>query len=122
MFIKETLITLIKLKEVLNKYDWTDEILKNSNDINELFNIFLQTLGEIVDHHPLLNKVTKVNLQLKPWISKKIKHLMCKEITCSESIVPAKDSYHRKNLIYNLPFQYVNLRRNAYRKIIIKPP
>lgn len=71
MFIKETLITLIKLKEVLNKYDWTDEILKNSNDINEIFNIFLQTLGEIVDHHPLLNKVTKENLQLKPWISKK---------------------------------------------------
>lgn len=78
MFIKDTLITLIKLKEVLNKYDWTDEILKNSNDINEIFNIFLQTLGEIVDHHPLLNKVTKENLQLKPWISKKIKHLMCK--------------------------------------------
>ena len=47
---------------------------------------------------------------------------MCKEMTCSESIVPAKDSYHMKNLIYNLPFQYVNLRRNAYRKIIIKPP
>ena len=53
---------------------------------------------------------------------KKANTLCVKEITCSESIVPAKDSYHRKNLIYNLPFQYVNLRRNAYRKIIIIPP
>ena len=40
MYIKETLTTLIKLTEDLNKFDWINMILKNSNGINETFNIF----------------------------------------------------------------------------------
>ena len=36
-----------KLKEDLRKIDWINEILKNGNDINEIFEIFYKTL-EIV--------------------------------------------------------------------------
>ena len=56
--------------------DWINEILKNSIDINEIFDIFDKTLSEIVDHHALLTKVTKKErtLQSKPWINKEIKH------------------------------------------------
>ena len=62
----------------LHKIDWINEILKNSNDINEIFDIFYKTLSEIVDHHVPLTKVTKKErtLQSKPWINKEIKHLM----------------------------------------------
>ena len=67
-----------KLKEDLRKIDWINEILKNGNDINEIFDIFYKTLSEIVDHHAPLTKVTKKErtLQSKPWINKEIKHLM----------------------------------------------
>ena len=40
-----------KLKEDLRKIDWINEILKNGNDINEIFDIFYKTLSEIVDRH-----------------------------------------------------------------------
>lgn len=42
MYIKETLTTLIKLTEDLNKFDWINMILKNSNGIKETFNIFFK--------------------------------------------------------------------------------
>ena len=60
--------------------DWINEILKNGNDINEIFDIFYKTLSEIVDRHAPLTKVTKKErtLQSKPWINKEIKHLMWK--------------------------------------------
>ena len=48
-----------KLKEDLHKIDWINEILKNGNDINEIFDIFYKTFSEIVDHHVPLTKVTK---------------------------------------------------------------
>ena len=69
-----------KLKEDFGKIDWINEILKNGNDINEIFDIFYKTLSEIVDHHAPLTKVTKKErtLQSKPWINKEIKHLMWK--------------------------------------------
>ena len=69
-----------KLKEDLHKIDWINEILKNGNDINEIFDIFYKTLSEIVDRHAPLTKVTKKErtLQSKPWINKEIKHLMWK--------------------------------------------
>ena len=40
-----------KLKEDFGKIDWINEILKNGNDINEIFDIFYKTLSEIVDRH-----------------------------------------------------------------------
>ena len=69
-----------KLREDLRKIDWINEILKNSNYINEIFDIFYKTLSEIVDHHGPLTKVTKKErtLQSKPWINKEIKHVMWK--------------------------------------------
>ena len=69
-----------KLKEDLCKIDWVNEILKNGNDINEIFDTFYKTLSEIVDRHAPLTKVTKKErtLQSKPWINKEIKHLMWK--------------------------------------------
>ena len=68
-----------KLKEDLRKIDWINEILKNGNDINEIFDIFYKTLSEIVDSHAPLTKVTKKRtLQSKPWTNKVIKHLMWK--------------------------------------------
>ena len=47
-----------KLKD-LRKIDWINEILKNGNDINEVFHIFYKTLTEIVDRHGPITKVTK---------------------------------------------------------------
>ena len=69
-----------KLKENLPKIDWINKILKNGNDVNEIFDIFYKTLSEIVDRHAPLTKVTKKErtLQSKPWINKEIKHLMWK--------------------------------------------
>ena len=69
-----------KLREDLRKIDWINEILKNSNYINEIFDIFYKTLSEIVDHHGPLTKITKKErtLQSKPWINKEIKHVMWK--------------------------------------------
>ena len=57
-----------KLKEDLRKIDWINEILKNGNDINEIFDIFYKTISEIVDRHAPLTKVTKKErtLQSKP--------------------------------------------------------
>ena len=68
-----------KLKEDLRKIGWINEILKNGNDINEIFDISYKTL-EIVYHHMPLTKVTKKErtLQSKPWINKEIKHLIWK--------------------------------------------
>ena len=61
----------------LNKNDWIDEILKNVNNINEIFYIFYKTLSEIVDRHLALMKVTRQRaLQLKPWKTKEVKHFM----------------------------------------------
>ena len=40
-----------KLNEDLHKIDWINEILKNGNDINKIFDIFYRTLSEIVDRH-----------------------------------------------------------------------
>ena len=69
-----------KFKEDLCKIDWSNKILKNSNDINEVFDIFYKTLSEIVDCHVSLTKVIKKGrtLQSKPWINKEMKHLMWK--------------------------------------------
>ena len=69
-----------KLREDLRKIDWINEILKNSNYINEIFDIFYKTLSEIVDHHGPLTKATKKErtLQSKPWVNKEIKHVMWK--------------------------------------------
>ena len=39
--------------------DWINEILKNGNDINEIFDIFYRTLSEVVDHHAPLTKPPK---------------------------------------------------------------
>ena len=66
-----------KLKEDLRKIGWVNEILKNSNDINEIFDTFYKTLCEIVDLHAPLTKVAKKErtLQSKPWVNKEIKHL-----------------------------------------------
>ena len=64
-----------------NKNDWIDEILKNVNNINEIFYIFYKTLSEIVDHHLALMKVTRQRaLRLKPWKTKKSNILCRKEI------------------------------------------
>ena len=65
MYTKETLIILIAIN--LHKIDWNNKIKKNSDDINEIFNIFYKTFCEIVDHHVPLIKVTKKErtLQLK---------------------------------------------------------
>ena len=67
-----------KLKEDLRKIDWINEILKNGNDINEIFDIFYKALSEIVDRHAPLTKShqKRRTLQSKPWINKEIKHLM----------------------------------------------
>ena len=69
-----------KLKEDLRKICLINKILKNGNDINEIFDIFFKTLSEIVDRHAPLTKVTKKGrtLQSKLWINKEIKHLMWK--------------------------------------------
>ena len=69
-----------KLKEDLHKIDWVNEILKNSNDINEVFDTFHKTLSEMVDYHAPLTKVTEKEktLQSKPWINKETKHIMWK--------------------------------------------
>ena len=48
-----------KLREDLHKIEWINEILKNGNYFNEIFDIFYKTLSEIVDHHGPLTKVTK---------------------------------------------------------------
>ena len=48
-----------KLKDYLRKIDWVNEILKNGNDTNEIFDTFYKTLSEIVDRHAPLTKVTK---------------------------------------------------------------
>ena len=70
-----------KLKENLPKIDWINKILKNGNDVNEIFDIFYKTLSEIVDRHAPLTKVAKKERTLlsKPWINKEIKHLVWKK-------------------------------------------
>ena len=45
-----------KLKEDLRKIESFNEVLKNGNDINEIFNIFYETPSEIVDSHAPLTK------------------------------------------------------------------
>ena len=69
-----------KLKEDLREIDWTNEILKNGNDINQIFDIFYKNHSETVDRHVPLSKVIKKErtLQTKPWTNKEIKHLMWK--------------------------------------------
>ena len=64
----------------MRKIDWVNEILKNGDDINEIFDIFYKILSEIVGRHAPLTKVTKKERtwQSKPWINKEIKHLMWK--------------------------------------------
>ena len=49
----------------MRKIDWINEILKNGNDINEIFDIFYKTFSEIVDHHGPLTKVTKKERTLR---------------------------------------------------------
>ena len=68
------------LKEDLHKICWINEMLKNGNDINEIFDIVYKTPNEIFHHLAPLNKVTKKErtLQSKPWINKKIKHFIRK--------------------------------------------
>ena len=41
----------------MRKIDWINEILKNGNDINEIFDIFYKTLSEIVDRYVPLTRV-----------------------------------------------------------------
>ena len=88
-----------KLKEDLRKIDWINEILKNGNDINEIFDIFYKTLSEIVDRHAPLTKVTKKErtLQSKPWINKEIKHLMWKRDKLFRKYCACKNETQKKN-------------------------
>ena len=87
-----------KLKEDLRKIDWINEILKNGNDINEIFDIFYKTLSEIVDRHAPLTKVTKKErtLQSKPWINKEIKHRMWKRDTLFQKYCACKNKTQKK--------------------------
>ena len=39
-----------KSKQALHKINWINEILKNGNDINEIFYMFYKTLSEMVHH------------------------------------------------------------------------
>ena len=87
-----------KLKEDLHKIDWMNEILKNSNDINEIFDIFYKTLSEIVDRHAPLTKVTKKErtLQSKPWKNNEIKHLMWKRDKLFQKYCSCKNETQKK--------------------------
>ena len=69
-----------KWKKDLHKIDWINEIFKNDNYINEIFDIFHKTLSEIVDRPAPSTKVTKKEktLKSKPWINKEIKQLTWK--------------------------------------------
>ena len=88
-----------KLKEDLHKIDWVNEIVKNNNDINEIFDTFHKTLSEIVDCHAQLTKVTKKErtLQSKPWINKEIKHLMWKRDKLFRKYCACKNETPKKN-------------------------
>ena len=75
-----------------------NEILKNSNYINQIFDIFYETLTEIVDHHAPLAKVTKKErtLQSKPWINNEIKHLMWKRDKLFQKYCSCKNETQKK--------------------------
>ena len=60
----------------LNKNDWIDEILKNVNNINEIFYIFYKTLSEIVDRHLALMKVTRQSFAVETMENQEVKHFM----------------------------------------------
>ena len=87
-----------KFKEDLCKIDWSNKILKNSNDINEVFDIFYKTLSEIVDCHVSLTKVIKKGrtLQSKPWINKEMKHLMWKRDKLFRKCCTCKNETQKK--------------------------
>ena len=87
-----------KFKEDLCKIDWSNKILKNSNDINEVFDIFYKTLNEIVDCHVSLTKVIKKGrtLQSKPWINKEMKHLMWKRDKLFRKYCTCKNETQKK--------------------------
>ena len=123
-----------KLKEHLRKIDWINEIWKNGNDINEIFETFYKTLNEIVDRHAPLAKVTKKErtLQSKPWINKEIKHFMWKRDKLFRKFCAYKNETQKK-LIHeefkksrnNVTFS-INVRMNTSNcfliKMVITPP
>ena len=84
----------------MRKIDWVNEILKNGNDINEIFDTFYKTLSEIVDRHAPLTKVTKKErtLQSKPWINKEIKHLMRKRDKLFRKYCACKNEIQKKSI------------------------
>ena len=87
------------LKEDLNKIYWINEMLKNGNDINEIFGIVYKTPNEIVYHLAPLTKVTKKGrtLQSKPWINKKIKHFIRKRDKLFRKYFARKKETQKKN-------------------------
>ena len=87
-----------KLKENLPKTDWINKILKNGNDVNEIFDIFYKTLSEIVDRHAPLTKVAKKERTLlsKPWINKEIKHLVWKKDELFRKFCACKNETSKK--------------------------
>ena len=81
----------------MRKIDRINEILKNGNDINEIFYILYKTLSEIVDSHAPLPKVTKKRtLRSKPWITKEIKHLMWKRDKLFRKYCACKNETQKK--------------------------
>ena len=77
----------------MRKIYWLNEILKNGNDINEIFGTCYKTVSEIVNSHAPLTIVTKKDrtLQSKPWINIEIKHLMWKRHKLFRKYCACKD-------------------------------